>query len=180
MYHTIKQIALDWDSYLKLNKNRNILFCFLVLFHNPGMFFSLLYRVERYLIIHKSIMFKLVGYLLFPVYFLTTYFILDIDIDPRVEIGGGLYLHNKGIVIAHTAKVGKFAHIVGPVTIGTKSVQDSRSPKIGDRVTIGTGARIIGGINIGNEVTVGANAVVVNDVPNNCTVVGVPARIVKR
>jgi len=65
------------------------------------------------------------------------------------------------------------------VTIGQQRLGASCAPKIGDNVYIGAGAKVFGSITIGNNVFIGANSVVVNDVPDNCTVVGAPAKIVK-
>lgn len=65
------------------------------------------------------------------------------------------------------------------MTIGQARLNDPHAPVIGDNVYIGAGAKILGSIKIGNNVNIGANSVVVNDIPDNCTVVGAPARIVK-
>lgn len=83
----------------------------------------------------------------------------------------------NGIVISDKAHIGKNATILQQVTIGVKSL-DGSAPQIGNNVFIGAGAKIIGDIKIGNNVKIGANAVVVKDVPDNCTVVGNPARII--
>lgn len=69
--------------------------------------------------------------------------------------------------------------ILQQVTIGQQRLGASCAPEIGDNVYIGAGAKVFGSITIGNNVFIGANSVVVNDVPDNCTVVGAPAKIVK-
>lgn len=81
----------------------------------------------------------------------------------------------NGIIISYYAKIGKNCTILQQVTIAE---EDGKAAEIGDNVMIGAGARIIGDVHIGNNVKIGANAVVVNDVPDNCTAVGVPARII--
>lgn len=83
----------------------------------------------------------------------------------------------NGIVISNQAKIGKGVTILQQVTIGVKHM-GGKAPVVGDDVFIGAGAKILGEISIGNNVKIGANAVVLEDVPEGCTVVGVPVRIV--
>lgn len=78
----------------------------------------------------------------------------------------------NGIIVSYGAKIGKNCTIFQQVTIGQNS---KGHPIIGDNVFIGAGARIIGKVTIGDNVKIGANAVVINDIPSNCTAVGVPA-----
>ncbi len=86
-------------------------------------------------------------------------------------------IHATGVVINSSVRGGSDIHVEHQVTIGA----DRRlAPVLGDGVFIGAGAKIIGSVHIGSDVRVGANAVVVHDVPPHCTVVGVPARIVRR
>lgn len=100
------------------------------------------------------------------------------DIPLNSNLGGGLIMrHPNGIVIHPNAKIGPNCLISQQVTIGYGSTPGI--PKIGGNVNIGSGAKILGGITIGNNVFIGANSVVLTDIPNNCTAVGVPARIIK-
>ena len=85
----------------------------------------------------------------------------------------------KGIVVSDKAKIGNNATIFQQVTIGVKEF-GGNAPTIKDNVLIGAGAKVLGDIVIGNNVKIGANAVVVSDVPDNCTVVGIPAKIISR
>lgn len=85
----------------------------------------------------------------------------------------------NGIIISCFAKIGSNCTILQQVTIGQARLNDPHAPVIGDNVYIGAGAKILGSITIGNNVNIGANSVVVSDIPDNCTVVGAPARIVK-
>lgn len=119
---------------------------------------------------------------MYPAYFVVTYYLFDIDISPRVKIGKGLYIHNKGIVFTDMVIAGENLTLIAPLTLGTKGIgyDLSMAPKLGNNVTVFTGARIIGEINIGDKVVVGANAVVVKNVPSNCVVGGVPAKIIKK
>ncbi|CAM8669738.1 CysE Serine acetyltransferase [Comamonadaceae bacterium] len=94
------------------------------------------------------------------------------------ELGDALYIqHGFGTVIA-ARKIGSYCWINQGVTIGYSNATDC--PTLGDRVTVNAGAVIVGDVYIGNDSIVGANAVVVKSVPEKCTVVGVPARIVRR
>ena len=96
--------------------------------------------------------------------------------------GKGLCLCHPGtIVISYKAKFGNFARIHAGVNVGNysrKPNDDNKSPTFGDNVYIGPGAKVFGKISIGNNVAIGANAVVTNDVPDHVTVAGVPARII--
>lgn len=93
------------------------------------------------------------------------------------EFGPGFVLiHSLGVVINGNVRGGARVHIEHQVTIGAEK---RRSPLIGDDVFIGAGAKILGGVAIGSGARVGANAVVLEDVPANATVVGIPARVVK-
>ena len=102
---------------------------------------------------------------------------LGIQIPYYTDIKEGFMIfHYNCIVINGNAKIGKNFTIRHGVTVGDVN---GKTPINGDNVTVGAGAKIIGGIKIGNNVVIGANAVVNKDVPDNCVVVGVPARIVK-
>lgn len=97
------------------------------------------------------------------------------------EIGEGTYFSHRGIaVVLHpNAVVGKRCVIGTCVTIGGRGKKMAGAPMIGDDVYISTGAKILGPVRIGNGATIGANAVVLNDVPAGATAVGVPARILQ-
>ncbi len=97
------------------------------------------------------------------------------DIVPAVRVGPRLYIpHPVGhAIMAH--QIGRDCTLVSCVTIGMR--QDLQFPTIGDHVYVGAGARVLGAIRVGDNVKIGANAVVMCDVPDNCTAVGVPARI---
>ncbi|APR74828.1 Serine acetyltransferase [Minicystis rosea] len=94
------------------------------------------------------------------------------------ELGDGLVIiHSQGIVINGRVKAGRNLHLEHQVTIGAERRQ---SPILGDDVFIGAGAKIVGSVRIGDGARIGANAVVVHDVPPHTTVVGIPARPVMR
>ena len=105
-----------------------------------------------------------------------------IEIHPAAEIGEGVFIdHGMGVVIGETAVVGDHCTIYQGVTLGgTGKDKGKRHPTVGRNVTIGCGAKILGPVVIGDNSKIAANAVVLQDIPENCTCVGVPAHIVKR
>ncbi|HEX7621565.1 MAG TPA: serine O-acetyltransferase [Anaerolineales bacterium] len=105
-----------------------------------------------------------------------------IEIHPGAIIGPGFFIdHGMGVVIGETSEIGADVTIYHGVTLGGTSLEKGkRHPTIGDRVVIGAGAKVLGAITIGEDSRIGANAVVVNSVPPNSVVVGVPGQIVKR
>lgn len=109
------------------------------------------------------------------------YIIHNSSIPYEAEIGTGCKFLYGGIgcVISKKTKIGNHVIIGTNVLTGGRSNQDGH-PKIGDNVYIATGAKILGNITISNNVIIGANAVVINDVPENCSVGGVPAKILKQ
>lgn len=101
----------------------------------------------------------------------------NVCIGNHTTIGPGLYLPHGNVVIDGIVRIGRQCVIAPWVTIGVNG--SVAGPTIGDNVFIGTGAKVLGGIRVGNGVRIGANAVVLDDVPDGATVVGIPARIVK-
>jgi len=104
-----------------------------------------------------------------------------IDIHPGAQIGEGFFIdHGSGVVIGETAVIGDNVTLYQGVTLGgTGKDTGKRHPNIGNGVTVGAGAKILGPITIGDHVKVGAGSIVLKDVPDQCTVVGNPGRIVK-
>lgn len=109
-------------------------------------------------------------------------FLTGIEIHPGATIGKGVFIdHGMGVVIGETAIVGDYCLIYQNVTLGGTGKQiGKRHPTLGENVVVGAGAKVLGNINIGNDVRVGAGSIVLIDVPDNSTVVGVPGRIVSR
>ena len=105
-------------------------------------------------------------------------FLTGIEIHPGATIGRRFFIdHGMGVVIGETAEIGEDVMIYHGVTLGGRSLAKvKRHPTIGDRVTIGAGAKILGPIIIGRDSAVGANAVVVKDAPPESIVTGVPAK----
>ena len=109
-------------------------------------------------------------------------FITGIEIHPGARIGNRLLIdHGMGVVIGETAIVGDDCTIYHQVTLGgTGKERKKRHPTIGNNVIVGSGSRVLGNITIGDNVKIGANSVLLSDTPSNVTVVGVPAKIVKK
>ena len=118
----------------------------------------------------------------------TIRFFTGIEIHPGAKIGKNLFIdHGMGVVIGETSKIGDNVTIYHAVTLGGSSPSidserqrhEKRHPTIGNDVVIGSGAQVIGPVNVGNGARIAANAVVVKDVPENATMVGIPAKAVK-
>lgn len=109
-------------------------------------------------------------------------FLTGIEIHPGATIGKGVFIdHGMGVVIGETAIIGNYCLIYQGVTLGGTGKQSGkRHPTLGENVVVGTGAKVLGNILIGNNVRIGAGSVVLKDVPSDCTVVGIPGRIVYR
>lgn len=107
-------------------------------------------------------------------------FLTNIEIHPGAVIGRRFFIdHGAGVVIGETAEVGDDVTIYQGVTLGgTGKEKGKRHPTVGNNVVISAGAKILGSFRIGDNVKIGAGSVVLKEVPDNCTVVGVPGRIV--
>jgi serine O-acetyltransferase len=107
-------------------------------------------------------------------------FFTGIEIHPGAEIGKGVFIdHGMGVVIGETAIVGDYTLIYQDVTLGgTGKESGKRHPTIGKNVVVGAGAKVLGNIQIGDRVRIGAGSVVLRDVPSDSTVVGIPGRII--
>lgn len=105
-----------------------------------------------------------------------------IEIHPGAVIGKGFFIdHGSGVIIGETTIIGDNVTLYQGVTLGgTGKETGKRHPTIGDNVMISAGAKIIGSFTVGENSKIGAGSVVIEEVPPNCTVVGVPGRIVKR
>lgn len=106
------------------------------------------------------------------------------DISCKATIGAGLFImHGHDIVIGSKVIIGNRCLIMNSVTIGNKYIGHgvtNAQPVVGNDVNIGVGARVLGGIHIGDRSVIGANAVVLSDVPPDCFAIGIPARVIKR
>lgn len=104
------------------------------------------------------------------------YYFHGLEIAPQADVGGGLYIaHPQGTVLS-AKRIGRNCTVIHNVTVGMRN--EWVFPEIGDDVFIGAGARVLGGIVVGDGARIGANAVVIQDVPAGATVVGIPARVI--
>ncbi|MCX7654566.1 MAG: serine acetyltransferase [Fervidobacterium sp.] len=133
-----------------------------------------LYRIAHAFYISN---FKFFAYLIYHL----NRVIYSCDIHPAAEIEPGVVIdHGVGVVIGSTAVVGSGSVIYHGVTLGAKHItKGKRHPTVGKNVIIGAGAKLLGPINIGDYARIGANAVVLSDIPPKTTVVGIPARVVR-
>ncbi len=146
-----------------------------VLFCYPGLQALLFHRLAHWLhIIGIPFIPRLISHI--------SRFITGIEIHPGATIGQGVFIdHGMGVVIGETAIVGDYALIYQGVTLGgTGKESGKRHPTLGECVVVGAGAKVLGNIQIGNNVRIGAGSVVLRDVPSDCTVVGIPGRVVYR
>ncbi len=109
-------------------------------------------------------------------------FFTGVEIHPGAVIGRRFFIdHGMGVVIGETAVVGDDVTLYHGVTLGGTSLnKGKRHPDLGDRVTVGAGAKVLGNIKIGSDSRIGANAVVVKSVPENSVVVGIPGQVVRK
>jgi serine O-acetyltransferase len=109
-------------------------------------------------------------------------FVTGIEIHPGAEIGSGFFIdHGMGVVIGETSIIGDDVTLFQGVTLGgTGKAREKRHPTLEDNVVVGAGAKVLGDITIGKGSRIGSGSVVVNPVPENSTVVGIPGRVVKR
>jgi serine O-acetyltransferase len=109
-------------------------------------------------------------------------FLTGIEIHPGAKIGRRCFIdHGMAVVIGETTEIGNDVTIYQGVTLGgTGKETGKRHPTIGDNVVISSGAKVLGPFKVGNHSKIGAGSVVLKEVPENCTVVGIPGKIVKR
>jgi len=147
---------------------------FEVFFMYPGFHAVFWHRLSHWL-------FKKKRYTLARYVSQTIRFWTGIEIHPGAKIGKGLFIdHGMGVIIGETTEIGDNCTIYQGVTLGgTGKDIGKRHPTLGNNVLVGAGAKVLGPFKVGDNSKIAANAVVLSEVPDNCTCVGVPARIVK-
>ena len=146
---------------------------FEIIFCYPGFHAMLFYRLAHALWMHKLFFLgRLVSHL--------GRFFTGIEIHPGAQIGHGFFIdHGMGVVIGETAEIGDNCTLYHGVTLGgTSWAKEKRHPTLKDNVVIGSGAKVLGPFVVGANSKIGSNSVVVKEVPENATVVGIPGKIV--
>jgi serine O-acetyltransferase len=141
----------------------------------PGLHAVVIYRVANWLWVHHQFFLgRLVSHL--------GRFLTGIEIHPGAKIGKAFFIdHGMGVVIGETSEIGDNVTIYHGVTLGGTTWQKGkRHPTIGNNVVLGTGAKILGPVRIGDGTRIGANSVVIHDIPSNSVVVGIPGKVVFR
>ena len=146
-----------------------------------GFWVMVVYRFGRWRYTIKSGLLRKPFSLVYKIFYKFIQVITGIELPCEVVVGKNFRIdHFGGIIISGFASFGDNCLIRDGVTVGLRRVDDPVAPQIGNNVDIGTGAKVLGGITIGDDVVIGANAVVLEDVPSNSIAVGVPARIKTR
>jgi serine O-acetyltransferase len=145
-----------------------------VLLNSPGLHAIWAYRLAHRLWLRGGLARPVARVLMTAVRSIT-----GVEIHPGAVIGARFFIdHGMGVVIGETAEVGDDVMLYHGVTLGGRSLQRvKRHPTVGSRVTIGAGARILGPVYVGDDVQIGANSVVVKDVPSGAIATGIPATI---
>lgn len=146
---------------------------FEVIFCYPGFHAMLFYRLAHWLWLKQlHLLGRFVSHL--------GRFFTGIEIHPGATIGRGFFIdHGMGVVIGETAEIGDNCTLYHGVTLGgTSWAKEKRHPTLGNNVIIGSGAKVLGPFKVGNDSKIGSNSVVVKEVPEDATVVGIPGRVV--
>ncbi|MFT7880027.1 MAG: serine O-acetyltransferase [Sulfurimonas sp.] len=167
--------SLIKEDFTNVKKNDPALHSTFELFFNyPGLWSLFFHRISHWFY-NKGLRF-LPRFISAIGQFLTT-----VDIHPAAQVGRRVFIdHGVGVVIGETAIIGDDVVIYQQVTLGGVSLnQGKRHPTIGNNVVIGAGAKVLGNITIGDEAKIGANSVVIKNVPARATAVGIPARVLQ-
>jgi serine O-acetyltransferase len=169
-----RKIRADLERYAEREQSRvSFGFALRMLLLTPGFQFVLARRLQE-----GAVKIPIIGRLLRRILWWITCMAFGSEIALGAHVGGGLYIpHPYGIVVGE-AKLGRNVSLLQNVTIGRRSAEFPGDPVIGDDVTITAGAVVIGAITIGRGATIGANAVVLKDVPPDSIAIGVPAKII--
>jgi serine O-acetyltransferase len=165
MFENIRE---DWQTYQRDIKRQ-------------GFWVMLVYRFGQWRYTIKTRWIRLPFSLLYKVLFVFIQIVTGVELPCETKIGRRFTIEHFGdIIVSGDAAFGDDVIIRNGVTVGLRHTGIRGSPTIGNRVDIGAGAKILGPIRVGDDVAIGANAVVIHDVPSNSIAVGVPARILPR
>lgn len=144
-----------------------------------GTLAAIVYRMGVWVHEQESPLIRLPGIVIYSVVAYLSSLITGVYISHNTPIGGGVVVHNFSNVSVDAESIGENLTVNQGVCIGPDWRQNGK-PTLGNNVFVGSGAKILGNVSVGNNVIVAANALVERSIPDNCTVVGVPARIVSR
>jgi serine O-acetyltransferase len=143
-----------------------------------GTLAAVVYRFGRWVYSIKVPVFRQLMIFIYLVANTICLAITGIHVHRESDIGPGLVIHNSNCIFVLATRIGHSCTLNQGVTIG--SIRGKGRPTIGNNVYLAAGCKVMGGVTVGDNVLVGANSVVIADVPSNCTVMGVPARIISR
>lgn len=146
---------------------------------SPSFHIVFLYRVSSFLVYRIPLIGNIMGLIIEYI----SRILYSTDISRYAKIGEGLVImHGMGIVIGKNVVIGKNCKVLNGVNLGNRDTEkpNNQQPIIGDNVVIGAGAKCLGDIIIGNNVLIGSNAVVLIDIPDNSTAVGIPAKVIEK
>ena len=145
----------------------------------PGFFAMIVYRFGRWQMNIRPFLLRLPLTIFYKILYRLVQILVGIELPCETKVGTGLRIwHFGGIIVSCHTELGNNVTLRSGVVIGLNHVGEKAGPKLGNDVDIGSGAKILGPIQIGDNVKIGANAVVITDIPSNSTAVGVPARII--
>jgi serine O-acetyltransferase len=174
-------LRADFKRYILSPNDKTTGHVLAVLFYEESLWFIIALRFGQWVRqdVHVPILRELLMVLSRVIHRLMS-LITGIQIDIQVKVGPGLYVgHGGKLVVHHDVNIGSNCNLSTGVVVGIAGRGEKRGvPTIGNRVFIAPGAKVIGKVVIGDDVAIGANAVVTKDVPANAVVAGIPARIV--
>lgn len=168
---------LIWDDLCRTTDHPSKLTALKLMITNPSFKMSFWFRIGSWLESKKK--WRMAYYMVF-IYYKHLMYKTGIQLPIGTQVGGGIKFYHFGdVVVNRNAKIGKNASIYNGVTIGINLRPDGKAypPVIGDNVVLCTGAKVIGNVTVGSNSVVGANAVVVKDIPDNSVAAGVPAKV---
>ncbi|NTU96932.1 MAG: serine acetyltransferase [Chlorobiaceae bacterium] len=148
---------------------------------SQGFWVMVVYRFGRWRYTIRSGLLRKPFSLLYKTFYKIVQILTGIELPCEVPLGENFRIEHFGdIIVSGYASFGDNCIIRNGVTVGLKNIEEKTAPRIGDRVNIGAGAKILGNITIGSDVDIGANAVVISSVPDHSIAVGVPAKIIPK
>ena len=146
-----------------------------------GFWAMVVYRFGRWRYGVRPALLRKVFSLIYRILYKLIQILTGIELPCEVEVGRNFVIdHFGGIIISGYAKFGDDCRIRNGVVVGLRRVDEPSAPVVGDNVDFGAGAKVLGPISIGNNVAIGANAVVITDVPDDCVATGIPAVVKPR